>query len=202
MAAYHDGALPWQAWLTPSADGLYHTPLDKSWGALTKGGLIFYIALNAIAGILIVSVLAFFEEIGWRAWMLPRLIERYNLKTGIFIGGVICALWHVPYLLSGIHYIPGAPLPLVIVLYTLGQIGVGIILGWLWVRTQSLVIVSLAHGSLNNWGQYAFKYLDDATSGSETTALVAALNVGLLLVSLVILARMKEYKLARAVNSL
>jgi hypothetical protein len=78
---------------------------------------------------------------------------------------------------------------------------VGIILGWLWVRTQSLVIVSLAHGSLNNWGQYAFKYLDDASSEGETIALVAALNVGLLLVSLVILARMKEYKLAKAVNS-
>jgi len=192
MAAQHNGTLPWQAWLTTGSDGFYHTPADKNWGALTKGGLMFHIILNAVAGVLVVSVLAFFEEIGWRAWMLPGLIDRYNVKKGIAIGAIICALWHVPYLLAGIHYIPNAPLLPVIVLYTLGQMGVAIILGWLWVNTKSIIIVSLAHGSLNNWGQYAFKYLQDATSSNETLALVAAVNLGLFIAGVVTLIFIKN----------
>jgi hypothetical protein len=38
-------------------------------------------------------------------------------------------------------------------------IGAGLIIGWLWVRTESIWMVALAHGALNNWGQYAFKFM-------------------------------------------
>jgi len=34
-----------------------------------------------------------------------------------------------------------------------------LVIGWLWLKTESIWIVSLAHGALNNWGQYAFKYM-------------------------------------------
>src|SRR5690242_491524 len=62
------GGLRWQSWLTPESDGLYHSPETRGWGVLTLQGLIGHILLNAVAGLVIVSVLALFEEIGWRAW--------------------------------------------------------------------------------------------------------------------------------------
>src|SRR5215831_16031283 len=66
--------LHWQGWLTPGADGLYHTPAERGWSVLTPAGLAGRIALNAIAGVIVVSILALFEEIGWRGWLLTRLI--------------------------------------------------------------------------------------------------------------------------------
>ena len=46
-------------------------------------------------------------------------------------------------------------------------------------------MVSLAHGSLNNWGQYAFKFM--TSSGAYDDALLALVNGALLLVGLVAL---------------
>jgi hypothetical protein len=42
-----------------------------------------------------------------------------------------------------------------------GEFGAGLVIGWFWMRTRSIWIVSLAHGALNDWGQYAFKFMKD-----------------------------------------
>ena len=68
----NNNSLPWQSWLR-SNNSLYYTSGDHAWGTLTLPELILRIFFNAITGLIVVSILAFFEEIGWRAWMLPRL---------------------------------------------------------------------------------------------------------------------------------
>ena len=47
------GRLPWQDWLTPQADGLYHRPASRGWGVLTTEGLAGRIAVNAVAGVIV-----------------------------------------------------------------------------------------------------------------------------------------------------
>ena len=103
------GGLPWAPWLTPEADGLYHTPVDRSWGVLTPAGLMTRLAMNLVVGLLANSALAFFEEVGWRAWMLPRLIDRMNRRRAVVASALIWAFWHTPFALSGIHHLPRNP---------------------------------------------------------------------------------------------
>jgi len=172
LLAAREGPLPWQDWLKPSADGLYHTPLSRGWGVLTVEGLMGRIVLNAVAGLAIVSVLTFFEEIGWRGWLLPRLRDRLGARSAVVVTAIIWALWHVPYQLSGVQHIDGvSPAELASTL-PIGIMIAGLILGWLWLRTESIWLVSIAHGSLNNWGQYAFKYMKDSgTIGKDALAL-------------------------------
>ncbi len=175
-------AVQWQDWLTPQADGLYHAPASRGWGTLTIQGLVGHILVNAIVGLLIVSVLAFFEEIGWRAWLLPRLAERIGVRWGVVFSSVVWAIWHVPFQLSGIQHVEGvSPLSLALSI-PLGIVATGLILGWLWVRTESIWLVSMAHGASNNWGQYAFKYMQD--SGTPDRVMMA-LNTGFLVLLLV-----------------
>jgi membrane protease YdiL (CAAX protease family) len=38
------------------------------------------------------------EEIGWRGFALPRLIERYGFARGAFLLGIVWAVWHYPKL--------------------------------------------------------------------------------------------------------
>ena len=167
-----EGPLPWQDWLKPAADGLYHTPLSRGWGVLSGEGLVGRIVLNAVAGLAIVSVLAFFEEIGWRAWLLPRLRDRIGARSAVVVTAIVWALWHVPFQLSGVQHIDGvSPVELASTLPISIMIA-GLILGWLWLRTESIWLVSIAHGALNNWGQYAFKYMKDSgTVGKDAMAL-------------------------------
>jgi membrane protease YdiL (CAAX protease family) len=107
LMATAGGGVQWQDWLTPQPDGLYHTPASRGWGALTIQALAVRIALNAVIGLAVVSFLAFFEEVGWRAWLLPRLRDRMGARRAVVVTAIIWALWHVPFHLSGILHIDG-----------------------------------------------------------------------------------------------
>ena len=61
---------------------IFHTPDERGWGVLTQGGLAGRLVMNAGLGLLLVSILAFFEEIGWRAWLLLRLVKRVGVRNG------------------------------------------------------------------------------------------------------------------------
>jgi membrane protease YdiL (CAAX protease family) len=178
-----EGPVEWQEWLTPQADGLYHTPADRGWGTLTLAGLAGRIMLNAVVGLVVVSILAFFEEVGWRGWLLPRLKDRMGARAAVVVTAIIWAVWHVPFQLSGIQHIDAvSPVELALGV-PFGIMATGLILGWLWLRTESIWIVSIAHGALNNWGQYAFKYMKDPAGPNiaETVALDAqAVGAGFL----------------------
>jgi membrane protease YdiL (CAAX protease family) len=63
-------------------------PASRGWGALTLPGLIAHIAINAGVG-LVVSALAIFEEVGWRAWLLPRLVSTMGPRCGVVSTSVI-----------------------------------------------------------------------------------------------------------------
>ena len=190
VAAYVWGGLPWATWLAPEADGLYHTPSTRHWGVLTQAGLVGRIATNMVVGLAANSALAIFEEIGWRAWMLPRLMERLTVPRAVTMSALIWAFWHTPFALGGIHHLPGIPVLLVALTLPILTVGAGLVIGWLWVRTQSIWIVALAHGSLNNWGQYAFKFMEDGGPGGQPRDMLilgagglAVLAVGTLLVA-------------------
>lgn len=172
------GGVQWQDWLTPQADGLYHTPASRGWGAVTIQGLVGHIVLNALVGLVANSFMAFFEEIGWRAWLLPRLWDRIGPRRAVVVTSIIWGFWHVPFQLSGIQHIEGvSPIRLAITL-PFGIMIVGLIIGWLWLRTESIWLVTLAHGALNNWGQYAFKYMKDSVTPDAVSSDLAALRAG------------------------
>jgi uncharacterized protein len=181
------GHLPWQDWLTPQADGLFHSSAARGWGVVTPGGLVIRIAVNALIGLVVVSALAVFEEIGWRAWLLPRLADRLGARRAIVLTAIVWALWHVPFQLSGVQHVDGISPARLALVVPLGTFAAGLILGWLWTRTESIWIVALGHGALNNWGQYAFKYMTDFTSPDPSALLVAG-DLALLIVGSLLLA--------------
>jgi len=114
---------------------------------------------GSVDGLIIVSILAFFEEVGWRAWLLPRLVSRMGARRGVVASALLWAFWHTPYALSGIQHVDGIPIALTTVIMPIGVVGSGLVIGWLWLRTETIWMVALAHGALNNWGQYAFKFM-------------------------------------------
>ena len=172
VAAVLWSGLPWAAWLTPEADGLHHTPASRNWGVLTPMGLMARVSMNVVVGLAANAALAFFEEVGWRAWMLPRLMDRMSARAAVVASALIWAFWHTPFALGGIHHLPGIPILLVVVTLPILTTGAGLVIGWLWVRTESIWMVALAHGALNNWGQYAFKFMQDGGPGGQPRDMV------------------------------
>jgi membrane protease YdiL (CAAX protease family) len=131
------------------------------------------VALNATVGLVVVSAFALFEEIGWRGWLLPRLVDRLHARLAIVLTAAIWAAWHVPFVVSGILAVSGMGTSQALGIVPLGTFGAGLIIGWLWLRTESIWIVALAHGALNDWGQFAFKYMQAAADVNLASVLLA-----------------------------
>jgi uncharacterized protein len=87
------------------------------------------------------------EEIGWRGYMVTRLIKS-GLPAPLFFSGLIWALWHLPLILSGLYGLvditPGA-----IAIFAINIIGLGYIFAWLRLSSGSIWPCICAHGAWN-----------------------------------------------------
>lgn len=90
------------------------------------------------------------EELGWRGWLLPRLMPLGPVPA-LLVSGVVWGVWHAPLVLLGYNY-PNAPGWLGV----LAMVGmctlVGALLGWLRLRSGSVWPAALAHAALNGAG--------------------------------------------------
>jgi CAAX protease family protein len=95
---------------------------------------------------LVLFVLVVGEELGWRGYALPRLLEKRSAVTASLILGVLWGLWHLPTFL-----VPGTPqygLPLTA--FVLLTIEYSILMTWVFLHTLgSVLIATLFHGAIN-----------------------------------------------------
>ncbi len=92
------------------------------------------------------TLFAMGEELGWRGFLLPKLLPLGQWKA-ILISNIIWGLWHAPAIAQGLNY-PGYPIAgiLMMVVFTLL---LGTIFSWLSLNTKSPWAPALAHGSVN-----------------------------------------------------
>ena len=147
------------------------------------------ILIQFVQGLILGPVINVFvtmgEELGWRGFLLPKMLPMGEWKALIW-GGVIWGIWHAPVILQGHNY-PEHPF-LGVFLMIAFCIFLSIIIGWMYLRTRSPWSAAIAHGSLNAWGGLAVVFLvpgfDTAFGGaivSVTGFIILALFIGLLM---------------------
>ena len=99
-----------------------------------------------VSTLIILFVLVVGEELGWRGYALPLLLEKRSPLTASVILGVVWGLWHLPTFL-----VPGTPqygLPLTA--FVLLTIEYSILMTWVFLHTLgSVLIATLFHGAIN-----------------------------------------------------
>ncbi len=96
---------------------------------------------------LVNGLLGLGEELGWRGYLLPKLMVLGKPKAYSILG-VIWGLWHLPLIVIGFAY-PGHPLLGVPVFMAL-TIALGIYLNELTLRHRSSVLAGWVHGVFNS----------------------------------------------------
>lgn len=122
-----------------------HCPMEAT-TAIFISQLLLGIFLSPLLNIITTSG----EEIGWRGYLLPKLMESYSPRVSIIILGVIWGLWHAPIIAMGHNYGTGYPTEppggiLAMVVFS----GRGRLLFLPGNQTNSFLPAAIAHGSLN-----------------------------------------------------
>lgn len=101
--------------------------------------------------VIVIVVIAIGEEYGWRAYLLPKLMTKYNVFTSGIISGFIWGIWHFPGYLIG----TGTPLELPFAIFMIWVVIVSLIMAWAYYYTRSVLSAIFIHISANA----AFNYL-------------------------------------------
>jgi membrane protease YdiL (CAAX protease family) len=110
-------------------------------------GLAIVFLLNLVIGSLLNIPMFLGEELGWRGFLVPRLIRLAQPKYAFLAGGIIWALWHTVMIRQGLNY-PGHPIAGVFMMILL-SVPLGIIIQYLYFKSGSVFTAALAHAGLN-----------------------------------------------------
>lgn len=143
---------------------LYLAMIAVNWGiALLAGTDLAGFSFNPDWGLwlglllpitLVTSFAAYFgEEYGWRYYLMPLLQNKFGMKKGVLLLGILWGLWHVP--LNLFYYSPSTSVQSILVQLA-GCVGMGIFFGWVYLRTQNIWAVTVIHFLNNNLGLALF----------------------------------------------
>lgn len=144
LATWLLGLASWDVELTLLREEIYLMDQPPELTAQQLVGLQVFSAL--LIAPFINTVFAMGEEVGWRGFLLPRLLPLGQTKAMI-VTGVIWGVWHAPAIAQGFNY-PQHPV-LGIFVMILFTTAFGMFLGWLYFKTRSPWAPAFAHGTLN-----------------------------------------------------
>jgi uncharacterized protein len=184
LAAY---GLAWGLGLAPFAAA----PVTKLGLGLGSDGARFAVRVGVSLLILtpIGMLSAMGEELGWRGYLLPRLVQA-GVPRPLLVSGLAWGAWHLPLILSG-QYVRG-PVPVLTVSgFLVGVTAFAFLLGWMRLRTGSLWPAVVGHASWNAIIQGAFDRSTPAPSiwVGEGGILTTLANVILVAVILMVASR-------------
>lgn len=93
------------------------------------------------------SIFGLGEELGWRGFLLPRLMPLGKWKAYGLLG-IIWGLWHAPLVLIGFNY-PGYPV-LGVLMMVLLTTALGLFINEMTLRYQSSILAGWIHGVFNS----------------------------------------------------
>lgn len=115
-------------------------------GSVPVSLLVLAQVLAIPVGGVVNGVFALGEELGWRGWLLPSL-RPLGTWPALLISGAIFGLWHTPVILLGYNF--DQPNLLGVAMMTVAAMLVGVLFGWLRLRSASVWPAVFAHGTFN-----------------------------------------------------
>lgn len=95
------------------------------------------------------------EEVGFRGYVLPRLLGQ-GRQQAVLISGLLHAIWHLPLIFLTPYYHTDGNLVIVTMLFLLTLTAAGVIYGYLWLTYDSLWPAAILHRAVNAyWSVFA-----------------------------------------------
>jgi membrane protease YdiL (CAAX protease family) len=128
--------------------------------------------LTTFVGVFPSAFFAAGEEIGWRGYMLTRLIDA-GVPRPVLVSGLIWGLWHIPLVLAGVYVAGSSPI-VSAALLMVSVTSMGFVIARMRLETGSIWPAIVLHGAWNSIIQGAF---DPATTGAGATLWVGEAGI-------------------------
>ncbi|NDV19595.1 CPBP family intramembrane metalloprotease [Pseudodesulfovibrio sp. JC047] len=130
--------------------GDFTPPLSQNADGVTMDSLLHVILpMSIVVGPFLNLFFGLGEEIGWRGFLLPRLMplgKRYAYP----LLGLLWGLWHAPLILAGFNY-PGYPVAGILMMCLL-CFAFGLFLNEMTLHYESSLLAGFIHGAVNAQG--------------------------------------------------
>jgi len=148
--------------------------------------------LSILLGPIINFIFGLGEEIGWRGFLLPRLMPLGKARAYMILG-ILWGLWHAPLIYAGFNY-PGYPISGIAMMCALTT-AFGLFLNEMTLHYRSTILAAFIHGAVNAQGygiwMWMFPDADPMLGGSTgLTAIAIWLLTGF--ATMKILTRLKQ----------
>jgi membrane protease YdiL (CAAX protease family) len=112
------------------------------------------------------------EEIGWRGFALPKLLEsRSPLAASLILGG-LWAVWHFPYALTEGTFLSEVPLHW----FFINLLAVSVIYTWIFINTNGSLLLPLLFHAAGNTTSNLFPILPPAAPDLRIYYFTIAIN--------------------------
>lgn len=169
---------------------------------------------SMIIGLTINGLASIGEEFGWRAYLLPKLVERFTgaepisgpmedpsgsdlfaagARKAALLVGVIWGVWHWPLFFMTASLDPSFT-PLFPLIYLVFTCSLSVLLSWVTLRSGSVWPASIGHGTINGTSGlagYLLKGTANPVLGPGPTGLIGGL--GYIALALVLLINRKAF---------
>jgi membrane protease YdiL (CAAX protease family) len=160
------------------------------------GGFLTGLLLAATVGTVLGALSAAGEEIGWRGYMLTRLIDA-GVPRPVLVSGLIWGLWHLPLIVTGVIY-ADSPRLLAVVAFMVSATSAGFVIARFRLETGSIWPPIALHAAYNSVIQTAFT---PATAGPGAAVWLgdeAGILVALTLVLAAVLISLGPWRMLRS----
>jgi membrane protease YdiL (CAAX protease family) len=112
-------------------------------------------AADLLAMLVIDTLFAFGEELGWRGYLLPKLLG-LGRGRAMLLSGFLHGVWHLPVILLTTTYHSEGNRLVVVALFLATLTAAGVFFGYLRLRSNSVWPAAVAHGAFNTiWSALA-----------------------------------------------
>lgn len=121
--------------------------------ALPDNISVWAILGSFLTSFILTIIPGFGEEFGWRAYLLPRLAQRFSLRKALLIHAFIWWAWHIPVLVKigfqveGAQANPWLSVVVTVLISLFPAMMNAVLFAYVWMASQSLAVASVYHSA-------------------------------------------------------
>ena len=111
--------------------------------------------MTQLLSLWIITLVPFFEELGWRGYAQDRLMRRHSGLGASVILGVVWSLWHLPaFFVPGTYHADLGFFSIDALLFFVGVVALSVVVSWIYLNTgRSILVMALLHATVNLSGE-------------------------------------------------